>query len=356
VFSSPGNGWIGIDLGCNTVKVAQVRKRRAGYVFEKAVVLRRETPWLVSGWRSDCELSSQFELRTAQQLVQGFDGSRAASVLPMRCYDLQDMQLTESHESTLSLVEQHVASLYENINDEYEYDYWESPDQTRDGSVDANSIAVVTKRTMQIAEDCRHARLQLQAVDGYPTVIARAITMMGNSPAGPIAAIDFGRTEATFCVTQHGQPAFVRTMRECGLEKWIDVVQTGLGLTGDEAESLLYRHGLPSNDGRPMDEITAAVLDCVLEPLHEFQTEIQRTLSYLASHRRSVSPTSLVLLGGGASIKGLVEHLSGQLSLSCSPWNLNGVSSVTTRDVAMPASLFAMAAATSALAWQEIAL
>jgi Tfp pilus assembly PilM family ATPase len=362
VFSANTSGWIGIDLGCSTVKLAQLRKRHEGFVFGSAVLVRRDTPWHFSDWRNVDDQSSTGEIRAARQLAERFDGRRAACILPMSCYDLHDTQLPDSHESVEELVERAVGDLYGQI-DSYEYDYWITPDNKRGGPMEVNTLAVSSNRTLSVAQDCRQNRLQLEAVDGYPLALDRTVSMMhagsSNSSAlgssGPTVVIDFGYTDATFCLVHQELPAYIRTMRNCGFKRWLDAVQSGLELTMDEAETLLYRHGLPSPESKVNEDISRTVADVVQDPLQDLVAEISRTLSYLTAQRGCSPPERLVLLGGGASTKALPEILEAELSMPAMLWNLNGAKTVKTRDVEIPATLFALAASASALVWQEVA-
>lgn len=354
MFSASTSGWIGLDIGCNTVKIAQLRQRREGLVFGSAVVVRRETPWNLPDWRSVDEQSSAYELHAAKQLANRFDGRRAACVLPMPCYDLHDAQLPDSHESFEELVERTVEALYGQI-DGFEYDFWITPNPNHNGAMEANTLAVSTSRAMRVAQDCRQNRLQLEAVDGYPLTLARAISMMGLPSAKPIAAIDFGYSDATFCLVHGELPAYIRTMRNCGFKRWVEAVRTGLGVTSDEAETLLYRHGLPSANAVGSGDISRAVAEVVRDPLQELISEVDRTVSYLTAQRNCEAPDRLVLLGGGANTHSLSEVLEAELALPTLLWNLNGATTVRTRDIEIPATLLALAAATSVLAWQEVA-
>ena len=63
MFSASNTGWIGIDLGCSAVKIAQVRKRRGGYLLGDAVVIRRESSWKFSDWRNLDDFSNVAQLR-----------------------------------------------------------------------------------------------------------------------------------------------------------------------------------------------------------------------------------------------------------------------------------------------------
>lgn len=364
MFNANTSGWIGIDLGRSTVKLAQLRKRREGFVFGNAVLVRRGTPWHFSDWRNVDDQSSAGEIRAAKQLADRFDGRRAACILPMSCYDLQDTQLPDSHESVEELVGRAVGELYGRI-DSYEYDYWITPEDKPGELTEVNTLAVSSNRTLSVAQDCRQNRLQLEAVDGYPLALARAVSMMHagtsdysashSSSPGPTVVIDFGYNDATFCLVHQELPAYIRTMRNCGFNRWLEAVRSGLELTLDEAETLLYRHGLPSPKNMGNEDISRAVADVVQDPLQELNAEISRTLSYLTAQRGCSSPERLVLLGGGASTKGLPEVLEAELSVPAMLWNLNGATTVRTRDVEIPATLFALAASVSALAWQEVA-
>ena len=83
-------------------------------------------------------------------------------------------------------------------------------------------------------------------MDGLPFVLARAVRL-ANIPngSGPIGAIDWGFTRATFCVVSDGRPLFTRHLRKCGFGLLTGAVSRMLGLSEDEATELLTGYGMP---------------------------------------------------------------------------------------------------------------
>ena len=58
-------GWIGVDLGTHTVKLAQVERRGGGVQLVDALILRRQDPWNAD---DDTGVSSADEIRAALSL------------------------------------------------------------------------------------------------------------------------------------------------------------------------------------------------------------------------------------------------------------------------------------------------
>lgn len=353
MFHSKTSGWIGLDLGSHCIKLAQVRKRRQQFELQTAVIVHRQSTWQSIDWRQTGDRSSANEIAAAKELAGSFDGRRAACVLPLPCYDMHNAPFPENFADPEGFIDETVESLY-GRSVEIEYDYWLTPDPSRDGLLEANTLAISSERALATEHDCRCNRLRLEALDGYPLALARSVTMLGPTD-NPQIAVDFGYVNTNICVVQNEMPIYVRTLRNCSLERWVKRLQDELNLTLDEAESLLHRHGLPNAELDSSQRIAHTIAEILAEPLSDFIEEMNRTVTYLSSQRRLPVIQRIVLLGGGSCIQSFAPCLQDQLKIPTERWSLRGASGIRTRNVELPASLFALAAATSVLAWQEVA-
>ncbi len=121
-------------------------------------------------------------------------------------------------------------------------------------------------------------------------------------------------------------------------------------MTGDEALKLLQEHGLPG--ARPT-EACEVVAELISEPLDKLRQELARTISHLQGRRRTIVPQGVYLFGGGATIRGLSEHLTEKLDLEHRVWQFDGFDSAETLQSSLHTCMFGPAVALSALAWEK---
>jgi Tfp pilus assembly PilM family ATPase len=94
--------------------------------------------------------------------------------------------------------------------------------------------------------------------------------------------------------------------------------------------------------------VTAALA----EPVTNLVREIQRTLRFFELQRRHLRPSSVWLMGGGASVRNMGPHLSQLLELPVQIWDLPVETNERDGSRSRSISLFGPAAALSALAWR----
>ena len=91
------NGLIGVDLGAQCVKLAQVERRRGAWRLVDAVCVPRRQPWPSQLDRQQ-PLQSLEEVRAAVQIGR-FRGAAAACLLPRQLTDVRTMALPPGADS-----------------------------------------------------------------------------------------------------------------------------------------------------------------------------------------------------------------------------------------------------------------
>ncbi len=88
-------GWIGVDIGTHTVKMAQVVRHGDTYALAEAVLIQRLEPWEeTAGSVTQC-CSRTKSCWRPHLLGESFAGRRAAAILPMALCQLKSMQIGE---------------------------------------------------------------------------------------------------------------------------------------------------------------------------------------------------------------------------------------------------------------------
>ena len=232
-----------------------------------------------------------------------------------------------------------------------EFDIW---DTELPNERDADNVSVVSlsrRWAVQAARDLRRAGLQCEVLDAVPLALGRAVHGDSAGTTGtPIGLVDWGYANTTFCIVVDGRPLFTRRMRDCSFGPVLDAVSEGLGVTSDAAQHLVMRYGLPDSSAEDArhEEIQAVLMEVVRPPLMELVEQFNKTLTYLASQMKSLTPERIWMFGGGAGLPGICEFLSRVISVPISVW-LN--EQTTDSSTECPAALLATAMALSSLAW-----
>jgi type IV pilus assembly protein PilM len=355
-------GWIGVDLGTHTVKLAQASRTPDGLRLRHAAVIQRPTAWPEADALAWDEPDPSWPEILAALDCGHFRGRSAACLLPMNACELRGLKVPpgDPHERRAMIASELVDDDAQRAHP-IDFDYWELGGEkgieTSDG-FNVNVISVARPWIDQVAHDCRRIHLDCWAVDGTPLAIARAVGIAAGPRNGDRAvAVDWGFSNTTLCVVSRGRALYSRRLHDCHFRKCLAAIENALGVTRDHAQHLVDRHGvmLTGADPRsaPADEqeIQAALTAAIADVTASLVEQIERTLKFIELQRRYPHPTSLWLMGGGASVRNIGPHLSAALDLPVTIWGLSpdrGQSEPLGRQ----AALFGPALALSALAWR----
>ena len=356
-------GWIGVDLGTHTVKLAQAVRSSEGVRLRRAAVIQRPSPWSEQDSLALDEPDPSWPEIMAALECGGFRGRNAACLLPMNVCELRGLKVPQGddHERR-AMIASELADDETERAAPIEFDYWELGGEKGLETSDGFNVSVmsVTRPWIdQVAADFQRARLDCWAVDGMPLAMARAVGIAAAPRTGDrVVAVDWGFSNTTLTVVGKGRSLYARRLHDCHFRKCLKAIEDTLGVTLDYAQHLVDVHGVvapgaESNQGAAgQREIQAAITDAIADVTASLVEQIERTLRYVESQRCHQHPAALWLMGGGASVRNIGPYLSASLGLPVSIWGVP-----TERDVNVPAqgrqaALFGAAFALSALAWR----
>lgn len=346
-------GWIGVDIGTHTVKLAQVERRGSRVELVEALSIPRQEAWPDTD-AAEMGIPSTLEIQAALSLGTRFRGRDAAVVLPMAVCDVRTCNVangTDAEQRAAVLAE--LASVTTDTQASREFDHWSVELPTDKGPVGDNTFAlsVASAWASRVAEDMRESGLVAQVLDGLPLAAARAVALSAPHATSSIAVVDWGHQRATLCCVKNGRPLFVRGLRDCGFQSVTESLCKALSVTSDEAQKLLHDHGLPTPTRGAVTELQSVIEEVAREPLDRFVEELRRTITFLSHQRRSIAPTKIVLLGGGAAVKNMASYVDERVNLSIETWALEASHTGSTQACRHPIELFGPAIALSSLAW-----
>ncbi len=355
MFFTTKRGWIGVDVGTHAVKLAQLVYQHGRLELAEARIVRRETAWQSDLWPQVIPLDSQREIQTALTLGERFQGRGAACTLPMAVCDLHGMAIPDANREAQEA--QIGKELSELATRPLQFGFWPIQyEGDRHGPNDTNVhvVSLGTDWADRVCTDLAAGGLESRVLDVVPTALARATKLeVAYDPQAVVAVVDWGYTRVTFGVVVDGQPLFVRVFSGCGYGQVIAETCQALGLQQEEAQAVLRQREVASSKTEG-DELSQILAECLAETLRVLVDELGRSLAYLQAYRPRLTPSTLVLFGGGATIKNSAELIAEQVGIPARVFQLAG-QEATNEATSLPSELFGAAAALSQLAWEAAA-
>jgi type IV pilus assembly protein PilM len=351
-------GWIGVDVGTHTVKLAQTVRDGAAVRLHRAAVIQRPVSWSGDdGLALEQPITSYPEIRAAMDCGR-FEGRDAICALPMNACQLRSLNVPPgSDRERRTIIADELADDWAQLQKSMEFDFWESePGKTEKGTDSFNVNVMATSRPWiaQIWRDCRRSGLDCWAVDGLPLAMARSIGLVGGFAGGRrTLVVDWGYSNTTLCIAGEERPLYSRRVHNCAFGRVLDTIINKFDVTLDEAQYLVEIEGVlvgkpaPSADlhtARAITRAAAAAIDVLVG-------QVRRTLQFTEMQRRHLQPASVWLMGGGASMKNIGPYLAEALSLPVNIWSLESESAIDCA-AGSRSAVFGSAAALSALAWR----
>jgi len=300
---------IGIDLGMHAIKAVQLAGHKDRWRLHALANLPRRT----SGQPvTTAEIESLMDVldrggfigRRAVLAVPSADQMSGMLELPPRAPGMPFEQITRME----------FARVHKCDPAGFELSYWELPQAARAGK-GTNLVAVgyAHGAADRFLDTVEAGGIDAVAMESTACALARACASLNG--AGTTAILDIGHSAATLALTQGGTLAYERRMPESGTASAAAMLKKQLDLDPDEIDFLVRDGGFGEpGDRRGADAFGDArrVLASQFAPLAH---ELRLTFSY-TEHQYPQAPVKLLLLvGGGAGIPGIAEHLQAALGM-----------------------------------------
>jgi type IV pilus assembly protein PilM len=352
-------GWIGVDVGTHTVKLAQVVRDGLGVRLHRAAVIQRPAAWNGDDvLAQEQPITSQSEIKAALDCGE-FKGRNAVCALPMNICQLRSLCIPPgSDDERRTIIADELSEDWAGLHSPMEFDFWEMEPARAEKPSDAFNVSVLAASRLwigQVWRDCRRAGLECWGIDGLPLTMARAVAMVGGLGGGRRAlAIDWGFSNTTLCIVGDERPLYSRRIQDCAFGKILDSIMERFDVSLDEAQHLAETEGLIGGEGSiaASSDTAVAITDAAIGPLDELVRQISRTLQFTEMQRRHLQPSAIWMLGGGASLKNVGPYLSQALSLPVQIVALPPAEAQIACAVGARSAVFGNAAALSAMAWR----
>lgn len=354
MVNAAGRGWIGIDLGTRSLKLAQVERTGAGLKLRAAAAVPRAAPSAPDdvGCRPAQDIAAEVETAlVAASYAAGRDAACAIST-----YWCRPKMITLAAGSDAECRAQ-IAAEMESAGEDFQrqcFDYWLtglSAVNVEAGHENAVAVMLDERAATEIAGAIAGARLSCRILDSIPTALARALRLAtGEDDAAPAAILDWGYSQATISAVVGQRVALVRRLRGCGFVAVLQKAAAALGLDVEEVEQLLVLSANREIHNSAAARLADALNLIARQPLENLVDELQRTLRFLRSHMRQAVPQRLWLFGGGAVWRDAAAFLAPRIGIPVEKWDFFRAG-IETPGETPRAELFGPAAALSCLAW-----
>ena len=148
---------------------------------------------------------------------------------------------------------------------------------------------------------------------------ARALISREEKSKAPILIIDFGETRSSFIIFSNGSLRFTSTI-PVSSQVLTDQIAKTLKISNQEAEKRKKEQGMTGDKD---------ILSAIMPPLTDLVEQIKTHMNYYYSYeeknkvKTKKAISKIILCGGGANLKGLVNYLISQLKLEVelgNPW------------------------------------
>jgi type IV pilus assembly protein PilM len=351
-------GWIGVDVGTHTVKLAQVIHEGAGVRLHRAAVIQRATSWTGDDKLAfDQPIASDAEIRAALE-CGGFSGRDAVATLPMNVCQLRSLIVPPGNDQERrTMAADELAEDWAEKKVPMEFDFWELEAATEKNAESFNVSILAASRpwVAQLWRDCRQSGLDCWGIDGVPLAMARAVGLAGGLDGGRrVLAVDWGYSNATFCIIGDERPLYSRRIHDCSFGKVLDAIMQRFTINLDEAQHLVDTEGLvtPQVVAAADAHMQTAITEAASATIDGLIQQLKRTLQYTETQRRHLQPAAVWFMGGGASLRNLRSYVEKHLELPVCVWSLPPADAPIACAAQQRAAVFSSAAALSALAWR----
>ena len=352
-------GWIGIDIGTGSIKLAQVQQTASGWklLSHRRIPMSVNTHEASETEEEDSSLVPAVvnALKQEPALFSLFSGRKAACLLPMSNVDYQSLKLPEGSAAELhSMIQQELEQ--QNGSEPKEFVFWrdnfgrdleEGMTQTSVISAPQADVLAISKYLLRSACDC-------EVMDVLPFALSRAVTMtMGNSATESVAAFEWGTSTPLLTIIKDGVPIFSRVFRNCGFSKLTQLLQDGMGLNLQESLHMLKVYRSPETQvSVEMNSMCHAIADKIISPLKQLSKEFEKTFDYIKQQRRDLIPQQVCLFGTGTALCDVENVIAEMTGIPATVWALPSLTGEAEQSQKLLHAQLGAAISLSALAYE----
>jgi type IV pilus assembly protein PilM len=305
---TPRRQLVGLDIGSSSIKLVQLKQSKGRYFLQRAGVKALEPEVIVDGTVMD-------EGRVVSAIREVFEESKVKNKLVaisisghaviVKKISLPPMPDEELEGQVKLAAEQYIPFDINEVNIDF---HVLPPDPGGDRQGDMSVILVAAKKDKinELTELVKGAGLtpMVMDVDAFAIENMHAI----NYPMAideTTALVNIGASVMNVNIIRGGASLFTRDI-PLGGNRYTEAIQREMGMSYEEAEE--------SKKGERTSDSSSAPLGNVIDSVNgEVASEIARTVDYFKSSMANTDLDRMLVCGGVAKARGLIQHLSDRI-------------------------------------------
>jgi len=311
----------GLDLGSNTVKLAQIAKTPTGFQLSKLAV----GPTPAQAFKDGIIVDARLLADKVRELILNnkLNISRVVGAVYGQSVVIRPINMTQMTARELQHAIRFEAERYlpypvaeANISGLVLRGEVEGEDKTMEVLLVAAPNDLV-KNTQDVI---KMAVLEPHAIDIEPFALVRSLQLTIDPEIfqKTVALINMGATFTGISIFKGGVLRHHRTVTVAG-NSFTKAIGQSLNLSFEEAEKIKKDKGAIrlEKDSTPVAPTTMRIFNVIVPVLTELITEIQRSFDYYRSRYRGESVDHVVLSGGTALFKNMDAYINNELGIPC---------------------------------------
>jgi type IV pilus assembly protein PilM len=320
------SGAVGLDIGTDHIRLAQLRPSGGGFVLQRYGVIGLPLGSVVEGEIVDADavgtavrdLMRSVGLRAGAEVAAGVSNQKVV----VRLIDLPYMDPAELGGAIQYQAQDYIPIPVEEAILDYQVigDYMTSADEHM-----MEVLLVAAQRDMidQLVSAVDHSGLKLSVIDVTSFAIVRGLlgiapeVLATEADGEATAIIQMSAGITNIVVVEKGVPRFTR-VSSLAANDFTQAVANSLNTTFAAAEDLKLRVGLPAPDGSTgvlaadiEPELAQSAQEALEREVTKFIAEVRRSLDYYLTQTSSVRAIKRVLLtGSGAQLRNLDTYIA----------------------------------------------
>lgn len=298
---------IGVDIGSAQIKAAQLVRTRRGW----------RVAALAACHRAECDdLPSEKEVERLAEVLEraGFEGADVVVGAPRTRLHTAMLELPprKSGAPLEQICQAEISRMFRLAHGSYESFAWEVPTRAaRSGTTQMAASVLPCTDASALASAFDRVGFEVGAIDITPEATARACAGAVRGLPELVAILDVGHAGLDLLVFRAGERVYQRRLEGIGVASLVQTLSRKLEIPARGAAALVRRRGLGAGPGSGEAGVTLARVRGILEEqLDGMLRETLASVSYALDRFPGESVTALRLVGGGAAIPGVVDHLA----------------------------------------------
>jgi type IV pilus assembly protein PilM len=303
------DSFIGIDLEGRAVRAAQLSRSGANWSLSTALALPRMTADALPGRTEIAQLAGALGR-------MGFRGRRVVLGLPEEktLTGVLELPPKTSGAPLQEIARSELANMHSYDPQAAESVCWDLPVSNRRGSTQAMGVACRHADAEAVLEAFEGSGLDVEVLDSRLHAITRACTkLLPQANITAILELEWNRT--LLLLFFQGVVVYRRAMAEQAMRHLAKSLMQGLDVEEDSVSYLLTEVGLTPQSQEYAGQ-AEAIRPLLTKYLDSTVASLQSPFAYATSQYTGTTLDSLLLVGQGAAIPGVAEHLQQRLGVN----------------------------------------